>query len=39
MYSWRIVFPIVFASGLSPYSDAFLKYSAKSTKNPKMQVI
>jgi hypothetical protein len=26
-------------SVLSPYNDAFLTYSAKSTKNPKMQVI
>jgi hypothetical protein len=30
---------IFFASGLSPYNDAFLIYSAKSTKNQKMQVI
>jgi hypothetical protein len=28
-----------FASGLSPYNDAFLTYSAKSAKNLKMQVI
>jgi hypothetical protein len=39
LYSWRNVFPIFFASGLSPYNDAFLTYPAKSTKNPKMQVI
>jgi hypothetical protein len=39
LYSWRSVFSIFFASGLSPYNDAFLNYSAKSTKNLKMQVI
>jgi hypothetical protein len=39
LYSWRSVFSIFFASGLSPYNDAFFTYSAKSTKNPKMQVI
>jgi hypothetical protein len=39
LYSWRSVFSIFFASGLSPYNDAFLTYSAKSTKKPKMQVI
>ncbi len=38
-YSWRSVFSIFFASGLSSYNDAFLTYSAKSTKNPKIQVI
>jgi hypothetical protein len=36
---WRSVFSTFFASRLSPYNDAFLTYSAKSTKNPKMQVI
>ncbi len=29
LYSWRSVFSIFFASGLSPYDDAFLTYSAK----------
>ncbi len=38
-YSWRSVFSIFFASGLSPYNDAFLTYSAKSPKNLKIQVI
>jgi hypothetical protein len=28
-----------FASGLSPYIDAFLTYSANSTKNQKVQAI
>jgi hypothetical protein len=32
-------FLYIFASGLSPNNDAFLTYSAKSTKNPKMQFI
>jgi hypothetical protein len=32
MYSWRSVFSIFFASGLSPYNDAFLIYSAKRKK-------
>jgi hypothetical protein len=32
-------FLFLFASGLSPYNDAFLTYSAKSTKNPKIQVM
>jgi hypothetical protein len=35
LYSWRSVFSIFFASGLSPYNDAFLTYSAKRKKNPK----
>jgi hypothetical protein len=39
LYSWRSVFSIFFASGLSPYNDAFMTYSSKSTKNLKMQVI
>jgi hypothetical protein len=39
LYSWRSVFFIFFASGLSSYNDAFLTYFAKCTKNPKMQVI
>jgi hypothetical protein len=39
LYSWRSVYSIFFASGLYPYNDAFLTYSAKSTKNPKIQVI
>jgi hypothetical protein len=39
LYSWRSVFSIFFTSGLSPYNDAFLMYSAKRKKNPKMQVI
>ncbi len=39
LYSWRSVFSIFFTSGLSPYNDAFLTYSAKRKKNPKMQVI
>jgi hypothetical protein len=30
LYSWRSVFSIFFALGLSPYNDAFLTYSAKS---------
>jgi hypothetical protein len=30
--SWRSVFSIFFASGLSPYNDAFLTYSSKSKK-------
>ncbi len=38
-YSWRSVFSIFFSSGLSPYNDAFLTYSAKSPKNLKIQVI
>jgi hypothetical protein len=32
-------FLYVFSFRTSPYNDAFLTYSAKSTKNPKMQVI
>jgi hypothetical protein len=39
LYFWRSVFFIFFASGPSPYNDAFLAYSAKSFKNPKIQVI
>jgi hypothetical protein len=39
LYSWRSVFSIFFASGLSLYNDAFLTYSAKRKKNLKMQVI
>ncbi len=39
LHSWRSVFSIFFTSGLSPYNDAFLTYSAKRKKNPKMQVI
>jgi hypothetical protein len=35
LYPWRSVFSILFASGLSPCNDAFLTYSAKSTKNQK----
>jgi hypothetical protein len=31
--SWRSVFSIFFAWGLSPYNDAFLTYSAKSKKS------
>jgi hypothetical protein len=38
-YSWRSIFSIFLASGLSPYNDAFLTYSAKRKKNLKMQVI
>jgi hypothetical protein len=34
---WRSVFSIFFASGLSPYNDAFLTYYTKCTKNPKVQ--
>jgi hypothetical protein len=34
-YSWRSVFSICFNSGLSLYNDAFLTYSAKSTKKSK----
>jgi hypothetical protein len=34
-HSWSIVFSIFFASGLSPYNDAFLIYSAKSGKKQK----
>jgi hypothetical protein len=30
--SWRSVFSTFFASGLSPYNDAFMTYSAKSKK-------
>jgi hypothetical protein len=37
--SWTSVFSIFFASGLSPYNDASLTYSAKRKKNLKMQVI
>jgi hypothetical protein len=32
LYSWKSVFSIFFASGLSFYNDAFLTYSAKSKK-------
>jgi hypothetical protein len=32
LFSWRSVFSIFFASGLSPYNDAFLTYSAKRKK-------
>jgi hypothetical protein len=32
LYSCRSVFSIFFASGLSPYNDAFLTYSAKRKK-------
>jgi hypothetical protein len=32
LYSSRNVFSIFFASGLSPYNDAFFTYHAKSTK-------
>ncbi len=39
LYSWRSVFFIFFASGLSSYSDVFLTYYAKCTKNLNMQVI
>jgi hypothetical protein len=39
LYSWRSVFSIFFTTGLSPYKDAFLTYSAKRKKYPKMQVI
>jgi hypothetical protein len=42
LYSWRSVFSIFYASGLpppSPYNNAFFIYSAKSTKNPNIQVI
>jgi hypothetical protein len=39
LYSWRRVFSIFFASGLSPKNDAFLTYSAKRAKTLKVQVI
>jgi hypothetical protein len=32
LYSWRSFFSIFFASGLFPYNDAFLTYSAKRKK-------
>jgi hypothetical protein len=32
LYSWRSVYSIFFTSGLSPYNDAFLTYSAKRKK-------
>jgi hypothetical protein len=33
------IFSICYASGLSPYNDAFLVYYRKSTKNPEVPVI
>jgi hypothetical protein len=39
LYSWRSIFSIFFASGHSSYNDAFLTYSEKISKNPKMRVI
>jgi hypothetical protein len=35
LYSWRSVFSIFFASGLSHYNDAFFTYSAKYQKSKK----
>ncbi len=39
LYFWKSVFSLCFASGLSPYNDAFLTNYKKSTKNLKVQVI